>query len=320
MYDDETMSVPSPPQAIEVDVPGTRIVAWRWRRSARDPGAPAARIVFAHGITDDGRCWEPIVATLLDTHEGAVDAVAYDARGHGYSQPLGCAGSLVAGDRSAADHLAAPRAVTNPPPNATLARLADDLIAVVRTVGFERPLLVGHSMGAVTVVVAESRAPGLAGGLFLEDPPSPWSHQSPLPQEAARGDAPPPLPEWLVPLRGRDPAEILVHCRSHRPEWSEEERRHWARSKSAVAADVGWLFAALREDWSLELDGVQCPTLVVAGNPARGGVLTAADATRLVATLPKGRFETIPGAGHNVRRDALAPYLDLLRGAIANGT
>ncbi|HOU91565.1 MAG TPA: alpha/beta hydrolase [Polyangiaceae bacterium] len=311
---------PSPPapESRSVPVPGTTLTAWRWQRPARVPGAAPARVLFAHGISDDGRCWDPIVTALWASHPGAVDAVAYDARGHGRSQPLGCAGSPGALGRAGADHLAPPRAATVPPAPATLARLADDLIAVAGALGLERPLLVGHSMGAMTAALAEARAPGLARGLLLEDPPSPWAPlPGPLPAAVARGEERPPLPTWLAALRGRAPAEIAAEGRRERPGWPEDELAPWAAAKSAVAADVGWLFLSLREDWSRDLARVGCPVLVLAGDPARGGLLPPNDAARLVALFGAGSLERVSGAGHNVRRDARPAFLAALRRTLA---
>jgi pimeloyl-ACP methyl ester carboxylesterase len=306
------------PTVTTVDVPGTTLRVWRWRRATREPGAATARVLFAHGITDDGRCWDPVVDDLLEGFPGEVDAIAYDARGHGGSQPLGCAGAPGALGRGGADHLAPPRAASQPPPPATMTRLADDLADVVAAVGGGKPLLVGHSMGAITAALASARHPGLAGGLLLEDPPSPWEthRQAPLAAEVLRGDSRPPLPEWLTALRGRDLDELVQRCRREHPHWSAVEHRTWAASKQAVSAEVGWLFAALREDWSRELSSVDCPSWVLAGDPRRGGLLPDEDAARLTAVLPGSRLRRVAGAGHCVRRDAPAEFQAVLREAL----
>lgn len=298
------------PVAVLVPVPGTTLTAWRWQRPPRDPAAAPARVLFAHGITDDGRCWDPVVAALLADHPGAVDAVAYDARGHGRSQPLGCAGAPGAPGGAATD----PRVL----PPATLARLADDLVAVVHALGLERPVVVGHSMGAMTAALAESRSPGLARGLLLEDPPSPWAPLPATPPAAAMRDGePPPLPPWLLALRGREPAEVAARGRRDGPAWSEDELGPWAAAKRAVAEDVGWLFVSLGEDWTRELDRIHCPVLVLAGDPARGGLLPPGDAARLAARFPRASLQHVAGAGHNVRRDARAAFLSALRRTLA---
>ncbi len=299
-------------------VPGTTLATWRWRRPAHDPGAAPAQVLFAHGITDDGRCWDPVVAALWASHPGAVDAVTYAARGHGRSQPLGCAGWPGALDHAGIAQPGPPRTAAVPPATAHLGRLADDLIAVAGALGLERPLLVGHSMGAMTAALAEARSPGLARGLLLEDPPSPWaSHPAPVPAAVARGEERPPLPPWLAALCGRSPAEIAAQGRREHPGWPEDELASWAAAKSAVAADVGWLFLSLREDWSRELPRVRCPVLLLAGDPDRGGLLPPDDAARLRALFHAGALERVAGAGHNVRRDARPAFLAALRRALA---
>ncbi len=189
---------------------------------------------------------------------------------------------------------------------------------MVHALGLERPVVVGHSMGAMTAALAESRSPGLARGLLLEDPPSPWAPLPATPPAAAMRDGePPPLPPWLLALRGREPAEVAARGRRDGPAWSEDELGPWAAAKRAVAEDVGWLFVSLGEDWTRELDRIHCPVLVLAGDPARGGLLPPGDAARLAARFPRASLQHVAGAGHNVRRDARAAFLSALRRTLA---
>ena len=90
------------------------------------------------------------------------DVVAYDARGHGASDPA-------------------------PSPDAyTYADLADDLLAVMDEAGFERAVLAGASMGAHTAVRVALEHPERVAGLVVVTPaydPEDW------PGDLARWDA-----------------------------------------------------------------------------------------------------------------------------------
>jgi pimeloyl-ACP methyl ester carboxylesterase len=48
--------------------------------------------------------------------------------------------------------------------------MADDVLAVVDTVGLDRPFAVGHSMGGAALVLAELRRPGTFRALYLYEP------------------------------------------------------------------------------------------------------------------------------------------------------
>ena len=80
-------------------------------------------LVFVHGITDNGLCWSRVARALEADHE----IVLYDARGHGSSGRGGGYGLLT--------H-------------------AGDLTDLVRGLSLDRPVLIGHSMGAAIVVSA----------------------------------------------------------------------------------------------------------------------------------------------------------------------
>lgn len=304
-------------------MPGTALATYRWQQPAPSVGVAPTSVIFVHGISDSAGCWQPIIDGLLGELPGPADLIAYDARGHGRSQPLGCAG-LARPARNHADLLSGAATPTGAAPAtpalplATLARLADDLIAVIRTLRLRRPVVVGHSLGAVTAVLAEARHPGLARALLLEDPPSPWTAAGgSLATGGAEDTTPPPLPEWLSALRGRRLDELEAVCARAHPSWLPDERNPWAAAKQTVAAEVGWLFAALRRDWSPALGAVRCPVLVVAGEAAQGSLLDATDAARLVGSLPRGKLVTLRGAGHNVRRERRPEYLALLLDTIA---
>jgi non-heme chloroperoxidase len=79
-------------------------------------------LVLVHGVGCSHRDWMPVARRLARRH----CVLAWDARGHGSCRPVH--GSI------------------------TLARLACDLAEMLDHFGLERPVLVGHSMGALTLM------------------------------------------------------------------------------------------------------------------------------------------------------------------------
>jgi pimeloyl-ACP methyl ester carboxylesterase len=84
------------------------------------------------------------------------------------------------------DHFAQKHAVTaldqrgcgrsdRPPDGYAIPDLADDIVGFCRTVGIERPIVVGHSLGGMIAVELAGRRPSLPRALVLVDPgPIDW--------------------------------------------------------------------------------------------------------------------------------------------------
>ncbi|HMX54034.1 MAG TPA: alpha/beta hydrolase, partial [Plasticicumulans sp.] len=107
------------------------------RRGTQAGGRP---VVCLHGWTSTHADWTHWTQALAGAHP----SFAWDARAHA-DVPL-----------------------TGAP--ATLERMADDLDALIRHYALERPLLLGHSMGALTIWMHALRHPGTAiGGYGLID-------------------------------------------------------------------------------------------------------------------------------------------------------
>jgi len=88
-------------------------------------------IVLVHGITENRRAWDPLIAPIRAMHDGH-RVVAVDLRGHGDS-----------GVQAPYD----------------LATMAGDVAAVVTELGLEAPTLIGHSLGGTVVSAYASALP-----------------------------------------------------------------------------------------------------------------------------------------------------------------
>ncbi|MEV6810663.1 alpha/beta hydrolase [Micromonospora sp. NPDC051296] len=131
------------PEPVEVRLPDDI----RLHVEATGPADAEVTAVLLHGWTLDGRSWHRQLAALR-TAFGSVRVVTYDARGHGRSSCMAL-------------------------PTATLAQLGDDLAAVLdAVVPAGRVVLVGHSMGGMTIMEYAHRHPGhfarrVAGLVFV---------------------------------------------------------------------------------------------------------------------------------------------------------
>jgi pimeloyl-ACP methyl ester carboxylesterase len=256
-------------------------------------GGAKPPLVLAHGVTDDGLCWTPLAEALA----GDYDVVMVDARGHGLSD--------------------------GPDTGYDPHTQAEDLRGVIAALELRQPVLLGHSMGAVTVLALAGLHPGLPRAILLEDPPAFWLPPPPSPnppaQDGAR-DAPPQTP-WFVEVKRKSREQLIADARQKNPDWPEAELGPWADAKLRFSPNVFMIFhprtRAMR-DWPAVLRGIACPALVITADPERGAVLKADGLAALQSLAPSAQVAHVPGAGHNIRREQFARYLDAVRGFLSN--
>lgn len=249
-------------------------------------GGKLPPLVLAHGITDDGLCWQPIAAALTDL----CDVIMVDARGHGCTSA--------------------------PADGYTLRNLADDLAGFIQALELERPYILGHSMGAVTTLLAAGLYPDLPRAILLEDPPPFWQNHDPIPA----GDGPTSgLAQWIASNKRKTRADLLAELQENSAHWPAEEWEPWIDSKHRYDPRVAQLVQPpdlISIDFSHTLSKITCPALVITADPLHGAASVPADVAALKKLIPQLKIEPIAAAGHNIRRDQPACYLEIVRATI----
>lgn len=250
-------------------------------RAGQAGGPP---VMLLHGFSDAGRSWTRLAQVLALHHY----LVALDAAGHGRS---------------------------GGPEHGFRERAASDVLQAMEALHLDRPVLVGHSMGAATAGEVAAIASDRLRGIVLEDPP--WRDDTigtlGAAPEASGSRAPlrsPAWVAWIESLKSLDDAELRALGHRERPEWGEVDRDQWAVSKAQFNLAVLDHFSvdAFRKPWRDHAAAITCPVLLITGDPALGSIVTAEtaeDATRIVANL---RVTHIPGADHNIRRSQWEPF------------
>jgi N-formylmaleamate deformylase len=206
------------------------------------------------------------------------------------------------------------RGLSDNGPDATaydLATYAGDVEAVVRGLRLERPILLGHSMGArIAAVTAANGRVGLRGTVLVDPPMS----------GPGRGPYPTSLEAFLGQLdqarRGTDADEVAVSW----PRWARREqdlRARWLAScsRDAIAATHAGFES---EDFFATWPSVPAPTVLIHGGDSP--VVTAAGAEEAAKANPEASVVEVPGTGHMVFWDdpeaALTATRDALRSMI----
>jgi pimeloyl-ACP methyl ester carboxylesterase len=249
-------------------------------------GGDKPPIVLAHGVTDDGLCWTPVAEALAPDY----DVIMVDARGHGRSD--------------------ATEGSYDP------ATQAEDHYGVIVALGLHKPLLLGHSLGAITSLALAGLHPDVPRAILLEDPPPFWM---PPPEESSTPSEGPPPGAWIGELKGKTREELIALAHEQSPLWSEAEIGPWADAKLRVSLKVAAVFTpeGRAMDWQAVAPRITCPALAIMADPERGSALGPEAAAALHAMVPHLEMVHIAGAGHNVRREQFARYMEAVLGFLS---
>jgi N-formylmaleamate deformylase len=166
---------------------------------------------------------------------------------------------------------------------------AEDVLALIDHADLDRPLLVGHSLGARVVAHDRSRFPGYSAGVVAIDPPMSGPGRRPYPMG---------LDRFVNRIHG-------ARAREHYPTWTDAqvaERGRWLDScdEVAVIESYAWFHLEAFEPVRQE---VEPPALLLFG--ADSPVVTHADAATLERLNPRARVVSVPSSGHMIPWDNL---------------
>jgi pimeloyl-ACP methyl ester carboxylesterase len=255
------------------------------------PGKPV--IVMAHGVTDYGLNW----TTLTKELQADYDIYMVDARGHGYTDP--------------------------PTPDAKGDTGVEDLVGFLRAMKLEKPILMGHSMGAGTVMRLGATYPDLPRAVIMLDPglgiPSGARGAAGAPARSAAAAEAPGLvmagtAEALVAQNNRPYEELVAQCRKQTPKWDLLDCQYWAVSKriyhgsytTGGARGTGGGGTSIAET----LGKITAPALIL---KADAPPETRKANEQAAKALKNGKLVHIDGAGHNLHHDERRQTVKVLR-------
>ena len=244
-------------------------------------GGDKPQVVLSHGFSDSSLCW-PRVGEALDAD---YDVVTYDARGHGRSEAPD--GGYDSESRAA------------------------DLAELIKALGLNQPAIVGHSMGASTTLYCAALYPALVSRAVLEDGgPRGASRLNPAWASA--------MHDRVRALREMTQEQLIAVCREESPTWDEAELAPWAEAKRLLSPNaIGRPFGTEKLTWQEAIARISCPTLLITADNDRGSGVTPEAASEAQRLLPSLRVVHISGAGHNVRREQFATFVETVRSFLA---
>lgn len=235
-------------------------------------------LVLVHGFSDNGACWRQNALDL----EAEYDIVMPDARGHG--------GSARVEPGQAVD-------------------FAADLAGLIAALGLHKPIVGGHSMGAMIAFELGARYPDVPRALLLEDPP--WfnpDQQRPQPQSGQH-----PRAAWVQSLGTTSLETLKAQAREEHPAWPDWVIDTWCAAKKQLDPNILSVLNIGGTDWPDKVPQLACPTLIVTADPDRGGLVTPAIAARVQELNANCRVVHIPDTGHHVRFEDYETYMQQVR-------
>jgi len=262
----------------DVLVNGVRLHYYRTGHGDKRP------LLLVHGFSDTGLLWALTARDL----EAEYDVILPDMRGHGLSARV--------------------------QPDETV-DMAADVAELIRTLGLERPIVGGHSMGAMVTFQIGTRFPELASALILEDPPFRLPGEDPTPPPDQPDES--PIVKWARSLPGKSMDELLAQYHVEHPTWPEVLVRAMCESKKQLDPNIAEIMGRrLRQDrvsWLTTLQTIDLPMLVFTADPALGASGTPEAAAKVRELKPDATIVHIPDVGHLIRFDRYEAFMEALR-------
>jgi pimeloyl-ACP methyl ester carboxylesterase len=241
-------------------------------------GAGSNQIVMLHGWLSDGRIYDRI----LPYFDPQVYSLALlDYPGYGRSRDL--------------------------PGPYTITRLAAEVVALVRELGWQKPAILGHSMGGMVLLESDLQAPGLfrlglavtpvsASGLPFDDATMAYF------RSAAQDDA--ALADIFDNLTGKRHSAAFSRLAAA-----------GCRQQTTAPAFLGYLDAWTGTNFSDRVGQVTLPTTVIAGR--HDGALTPEHLHGTwLKDVPKSEMKIIEGAGHYPMLETPVELFDLIEAVV----
>lgn len=231
---------------------------------------PGPQMLLIPGITSPAITWGFVAERLAERY----DVHVLDVRGRGLSE----GGDL----------------------DYSLDAMADDAIALVQACGLEKPVVLGHSMGARTAIRAARKDPDPFGGLILVDPPVSGPGRRAYPSAWPwYGDS------IRLAQKGCSAKDMRAFC----PTWTDEQvalRAEWLHTCQYTAIKTAY-DGFHTDDIHADLPHLKLPLRLVKAGAAP--VIGAEDLAEIQTLAPHIETRIVEGAGHMIPWDDLDGFL-----------
>jgi len=235
-------------------------------------GSGELDIFIQHGYSDSALCWGPLPEDLGNNFR----VTLMDARGHGES--------------------------AKPDYGYDITTMAKDMIALIRHLKMEKPVVIGHSMGGSLAAHLAALEPDLPGGAVLIDPA--FRDRKPTHDRVNE----------METLKMKNVKEIADSIRQKHPDWPEIFIMPSAEAKLQMSMNVIQLMPTIDATWRDDLKKTICPMLLITADESAGAIVSEETREFIKTNHPNVDVLHIPGAGHSIQREK---YAEVLQGILS---
>jgi pimeloyl-ACP methyl ester carboxylesterase len=242
-------------------------------------------LVLLHGITERWQTFLPLMPSLSTKWQ----LYALDLRGHGRS---GC----VKNSYRVIDY-------------------AQDIIRFLESKMGQPTVILGHSLGALVAIYVAANKPKLVRAIILIDPPLHLRH---TPLKNIPSGPYDTFTQILEIIRSSHSWQAIEKgLVKHFPEGNSEAYRARARVLSQLDPDALAMLLENHHMTGFETDAllpqIECPTLLLQGNPELGAALFENDVDHALALLRWGTLMRIPAGAHMLHQSHPEAVLNCIK-------
>lgn len=242
-------------------------------------GGEKPPVILIHGLAEYGLGWSRFPLFI----EPSYDVVMIDLRGHGMS------------DKPETDY--------------SYEAMSEDLFWVVKTLNLNKPVIIGHSLGANVTAEFARTHPSLISGIVLEDPP--WRMDQIDSEERAMAAR--DYVDMLKDFKSKSLVELMENCQQRNPAWSENERMQWAKGKMMVSLHTSIRLLESPYPWKDAISQLQVPGLLLVSEQSLGGIVSPEVAEIVSKSWKKSQVVHFSGAGHFIHREQYYKFRDVTK-------
>jgi pimeloyl-ACP methyl ester carboxylesterase len=177
-----------------------------------------------------------------------------------------------------------------------------DIAAYVQQHVEEPAVVIGHSLGAMVTAPVAALVPDRVKAIVMEDPPAFGPTENP---EGSRTRFQPVLEMKRMPLEDRITHFMQTASMNKRAATRRAEELG-AIHESVLTELIAGNTAFAPADW---FPRVQCPALVILGEPAKGGVVAHKDRPRIVELMPRAVVKEWDDVGHLIHFQKMEQFI-----------
>jgi len=231
-------------------------------------GEGMKHVVLQHGLSDYGPCWGDMI---YDLSKDGYTVVLMDARGHGRSG--------------------------KPDNGYDLDTMTGDMMAFIRHLKLERPVVIGHSMGASMTARAASSFPKEMRAAVMIDP---------VFHDARYGDKAENINKRKLDLRKlkkMSHKELHDHTQIKHPGWKKIYVEAYVMSKIFASESIYKIIDTIDLGWKDDLERAQCPMMLITADNDKGAIITKETSKWIHESHPDIEILYVPNVGHSAHRE-----------------